>query len=133
VGDAMNEKASLLNQLRIDRGGAPESGSPLRWWLMGGAAVVVIGLGGWFTVASNAGVPVHAVAVQKIETGNTSAGASLLDASGYVVAQLQAAVSGKNIYKVTSILVSEGQHVKKDEIIARLDDSTQSHAGGVGR
>ena len=127
VGNAMSEKASLLNQLKIDRAGAPESGSSLHWWLAGAAAVVVAGLGGWWAVASNAGVPVHAAAVQKIEASSSSPGVSLLDASGYVVAQLQAAVSGKNIYKVTSILVAEGQHVKKDEVIARLDDSN-AHA-----
>ena len=49
--------------------------------------------------------------------------ASLLDASGYVVALRQATVSGKSIYRVDAVLIEEGQHVQRGQIIARLDDS----------
>ena len=124
----MNDKASLLGQLKIDRGREPE-GSSWRWWTAGGAAVVVIGVGLWLALAGPGGIPVHAAVVKPASSGSSAAGgASLLDASGYVVAQLQAAVSGKSIYKVTDILVAEGQHVKKDEILARLDDSNAQAA-----
>lgn len=50
-------------------------------------------------------------------------GSSLLDASGYVVALREATVSGKGIYRVDAVLIEEGQHVQRGQIIARLDDS----------
>ena len=123
----MNDKSSLLGQLRIDRSETVAE-RPWLWWLAGGAAVAVVAAGAWFALARPSGVPVHAVtAVPAPGNGPSQAAGSLLDASGYVIAQLQSAVSGKSIYKVTDILVQEGQHVKKDEIIARLDD-TNAHA-----
>jgi RND family efflux transporter MFP subunit len=53
----------------------------------------------------------------------TRAGATLLEASGYVVALREASVSGKSIYKVEEVLVQEGQPVKAGQVMARLDDS----------
>jgi RND family efflux transporter MFP subunit len=54
----------------------------------------------------------------------------LLDASGYVVALRQASVSGKSVYKVTEVLIEQGQHVTEGQVIARLDD-TNNHAALV--
>ena len=54
---------------------------------------------------------------------DAAAGASLLDASGYVVALREATVSAKSIYKVDEVLVQEGQAVKQGELMARLDDT----------
>jgi RND family efflux transporter MFP subunit len=45
-----------------------------------------------------------------------------LDASGYVVAQRKAAVAGKVTGRLEWLGVKEGSHVKKGEIIARLED-----------
>jgi RND family efflux transporter MFP subunit len=45
-----------------------------------------------------------------------------LDASGYVVAQRKAAVAGKVTGRLVWLGVKEGSHVKKGEIIARLED-----------
>src|SRR5436309_681218 len=112
----MHDKASLLGQLRIDRTEAHSAGKPWLWWGGGAAIALVVITGTWIALASPSGVLVQAaVARPAVTTGG--AGASLLDASGYVVAKLQAAVSAKSIYKVTDILVMEGQHVKKDQII----------------
>jgi RND family efflux transporter MFP subunit len=47
----------------------------------------------------------------------------VLDASGYVVAQRQATVSAKNMFKVRELLVEAGQTVKAGDIVARMDDS----------
>src|SRR6185295_1702849 len=49
--------------------------------------------------------------------------ASILDASGYVVARRQATVSAKITGKVVAVLIEEGQRVEAGEIIARLDDA----------
>jgi len=49
--------------------------------------------------------------------------ASILDASGYVVARRQATVSAKITGKVVEVLIEEGRRVEAGEIIARLDDA----------
>ena len=54
---------------------------------------------------------------------DSPAGASSLDASGYVVARRQATVAAKITARVTEILIEEGMHVKEGQIMARLDDS----------
>lgn len=47
---------------------------------------------------------------------------TLLNASGYVVAQRKAAVASKITGRLDSLLVSEGSRVKKGQIIARLEN-----------
>jgi RND family efflux transporter MFP subunit len=122
-------KASLIGQLQIDRGGAPGGGSgpPARlWWILGGAlaAIVVVILAIVFVVVQPGRLAVTvAVAKTAIASGGASQGASLLDASGYVVARRQATVSSKITGRVTQVLIEEGQHVKAGQVIARLDDS----------
>ena len=53
----------------------------------------------------------------------TSAGASVLDATGYVTARRQATVSAKITGKVREVRIEEGQRVEAGEILATLDDS----------
>ena len=53
----------------------------------------------------------------------TSAGASVLDATGYVTARRQATVSAKITGKVREVRIEEGQRVAAGEILATLDDS----------
>src|SRR4051812_32126439 len=108
---SMHDKASLLGQLRIDRTEAQSEGRPWLWWGGGAAVVVAIVVVAWIFLAGPSGVPVQAATAKAAVTSGATGGASLLDASGYVVAKLQAAVSAKSIYKVTDILVTEGQHV----------------------
>ena len=126
----MNDKASLLGQLRNrSRPGA------------GRQRLALVGSGrrfrgrdrGW-SLARSGGARRHPGSCgggegrKQRSLGPASGGFRRCSThSGYVVAQLRAAVSGKSIYKVTDILVAEGQHVKKDEVIARLDDSN-AHA-----
>jgi RND family efflux transporter MFP subunit len=123
----MNHKASLLGQLRIDRTEVQSTRVPRLWWAGGAIVLVVLAVAGGMVLARPSGIPIQAVAAKPVATSG-GAGASLLDASGYVVANLQAAVSAKSIYKVTEILVAEGQHVTKGQVIARLDDSNTKAA-----
>lgn len=51
--------------------------------------------------------------------------ASVLDATGYVVARRQATVSAKTTGKVRDMLVEEGMAVAQGQVIARLDDSAE--------
>jgi RND family efflux transporter MFP subunit len=78
----------------------------LAFWLFGSKAVSV-------TVAT----------VRLTPSGDSAA--SVLDASGYVVARRQATVSSKIAGKVLDVLVEEGVRVDKDQIVAYLDDSSQ--------
>ncbi len=47
---------------------------------------------------------------------------TLLNASGYVVAQRKAAVASKVTGRLTYLMVEEGTEVKKGEVVARLED-----------
>jgi RND family efflux transporter MFP subunit len=60
---------------------------------------------------------------QAASAGTAAGGASILDASGYVVARRRATVSSKITARVEQVLIEEGQHVEEGQIVARLDDS----------
>ncbi len=122
----MNDKSALLNQLRIDRSSAPPPADRgwLKWLALGIVLLLVAGLAGWW-LSRPSGVPVKVVTAQALQGSGPvpSAGASLLDASGYVVARRQATVSAKITDKVVQVLIEEGQHVKAGDVIGRLDDT----------
>jgi len=126
----MDDKNALLNQLRIDRTADVESdGSTRRWVLIGCAVVLVLalGTGAWWFLLKPSGTPVADAVAKEAPGGSVaggrSVGASMLDASGYVVARRQATVASKSILRVTDVLIEEGQRVEEGEVIARLDDS----------
>ncbi len=121
------DKSNLLNQLRIDRADVPQAeGVAFWWWIVGGGAAFLILLGAWFFLSGSSGSPVRAAtakAAVAAGTGNSAGAASMLDASGYVVARRQATVSFKVTGKVLEVPIEEGQYVEKDQVMARLDDS----------
>jgi RND family efflux transporter MFP subunit len=115
-------KSELLKELRIDRD-APEDGSSsrLRLWLaLGAGAVVLVALAVWFL---NRQKPAEVTVATARALPATSAGTSVLDATGYVTARRQATVSAKITGKVKEVRIEEGQHVEAGEILATLDDS----------
>lgn len=120
-------KSSLLNQLRIARDDETSSAGMdprLLWWAAGGlAALAVVAAIVWFLVLPSGGVAVRTASALAISSAGAQQGASLLDASGYVVARRQATVSAKVTGKVQSVLIEEGDHVVAGQVIARLDDS----------
>jgi RND family efflux transporter MFP subunit len=121
----MNDKSALLEQLRLNRP-VSEAENPRRTfkWVLGGAAVLaVLGVGLWLLFGRANGVPVRIAVAQDSTSGSATSGASLLDASGYVVARRQATVSSKITGKVLEVLIEEGQRVAANEVLARLDDS----------
>jgi RND family efflux transporter MFP subunit len=123
----MDDKNQLLNQLRIDRTtDMPDEGSTRRWVLIGVSVVLVLvlGIGGYWLLTRPTGIAVQeAVAREVAGGGGAAAGASMLDASGYIVARRQATVASKLIGRVVEVSIEEGQRVEKDQIIGRLDDS----------
>ncbi|MGA9855275.1 MAG: efflux RND transporter periplasmic adaptor subunit [Gammaproteobacteria bacterium] len=116
------DKKDALNALKIDRD-APAPASPRRGWWLGGTllvlVVVVAAVAWWLFQPKAASVQTMTVAVQ----GGDAAGGSILNASGYVVAQQQATVSSQITGMINAVYVEEGMHVKKDQVLARLDDS----------
>lgn len=120
----MTDKSSLLNQLRIDRSQPAVRRAPTRWWTLG--AVLAIGGAGflaWHFSRSTA-IPIRAAAATSLRSEPSSVGAaSLLDASGYVVARRRATVASKVTGRVVEVSLEEGQRVERGQIIARLDDS----------
>jgi len=118
------DRAALLNQLRIDRSQTPPSRGYGKWWATGLAVVIVAASGIWYLMRPT-GVTVTTAVAQPAATGGSaaSAGASLLDASGYIVARRRATVSSKVTGKVVKVMLEEGQRVEAGEVIARLDDA----------
>jgi len=121
---AETDKSSLLNQLRIDRSEPPPSGGHGKWWATGIAAAIIAASGVWYLLRPT-GVIVTTAVAQAATTGGPASigGASLLDASGYIVARRRATVSSKVTGKVVEVHLEEGQRVEAGDIIARLDDS----------
>jgi RND family efflux transporter MFP subunit len=117
----MDDKSTLLNQLRIDRGGQSTPSGAGKLWLAGIVTVLSLAaMAAWFWTRPGA-VRVHAASAQAI-AGGTSEG-SILDASGYVVARRQATVASKITARMVELDIEEGDHVKAGQIIAKLDDT----------
>jgi RND family efflux transporter MFP subunit len=118
-----NSTAELLEQLRIDRRGAPSRRRGRRALVAGAVVVLLAAAGGlWFTLA-RAAVPVVRTAVVRAAASAGSAAAPVLDASGYVTARRQATVSAKITGKVVEVTIEEGQRVNEGDLLARLDDT----------
>ncbi|MGC1457037.1 MAG: efflux RND transporter periplasmic adaptor subunit [Steroidobacteraceae bacterium] len=131
----MDDRAELLERLRIDRGEGPATTvAGRRWrWPIGIAIAIILLLAGgaavWYFSSAADAVPVKTAVATAVPTQSGPAvGRTLLDASGYVVALRQASVSANSIYKVNELLVQAGDVVKKDQILAKLDDSKTSAA-----
>lgn len=118
----MNDKSALLEQLRLRRSDSAEDSRSALTWVAGGVLIVLLAALGWYFFGTAGGVAVRSVVAQASAAG-AAASASLLDASGYVVARRAATVSSKITGKVLEVLIEEGQRVAANEVLARLDDS----------
>jgi HlyD family secretion protein len=117
----METKPPSLDALRIDRSKPlPAAGGSGRWWIILMLLLLAGGGAWWFTRGS--GVTVKTATV-KMEKTHGSGARTLLNASGYVTARVEATVSSKITGKVSEILVEEGVKVDKDQTVARLDSS----------
>ena len=118
----MNANSDLLKQLRIDRQAPPSPASRSALWI-GIAAMVVIGIFGgiaWFMLRGGSAIEVRTASATAIG-GNHFVGASVLDATGYVVARRMATVSAKITGRVREVMIEEGQRVDAGQVMATLD------------
>lgn len=128
----MTDKSELLRQLRIDRDARPTETAPSRrlWWWLAALIALLIALGAAAMLWLHSAAPAVKVAVARPAASGAGAqsGASILDASGYVVARRQATVSAKITGKLSQLFIEEGVHVKEGDIVAKLDDRNASAA-----
>lgn len=123
----MNANAELLRELRINRDDAPQPRR--RWpWIVGGIVLLLVllaAVGAW--MGKNRPVEVETATATAPGAGGN---ASVLDATGYVVARRMATVSAKVPGRVREVLIEEGQTVREGETIATLDpiDAEQQRA-----
>lgn len=110
-----------ISRLRIDRGKiAPRRSRKARYLLPPVLILLIIsGLYLYRTGALSPALEVQVVPVQSIFPSQTL---TLLNASGYVVAQRKAAVASKATGRLVALHVEEGDRVEKDQVIARLDN-----------
>ena len=92
-------------------------------WFVLIALVAGMAFVAWFAELPGASDLVSVRAAVARSPASLPAGASVLDATGYVVARRQATVSSKTTGKVVEVLIEEGVLVAKDQLLARLDDS----------
>lgn len=116
----MNASAELLKELRIERNAPPPPPpSNGKWWVLAVVALVVV-VAAWFLLAGrSSAIEVRTAPVVAI--GHTAASASVLDASGYIVARRMATVSAKITGKVREVLIEEGMRVEEGQVMATLD------------
>jgi RND family efflux transporter MFP subunit len=121
----MNDKKDLLNDLKIDRSDSNNSEqSPLsKIIIIVVISVLVLAVTKFIFFSEDELLEVTAYKAKSANQSNNSA-ASVLDASGYVTARMQATVSSKLTGKVLEVYIEEGMFVEKGQILAQLDDSS---------
>jgi HlyD family secretion protein len=109
-----------LTRLHIERGAAPPVPGARhrrsRWLWAGALIVMAAGAAVWY--GQQATIPVEVAAVTQAYPSQAH---TLLNATGYVVAQRKAAVASKATGRLEWLGVREGSVVKQDEVIARLE------------
>lgn len=117
------EKADL-SALRIDRQkDSEDEGKSRRWtWVVSIIIILAIAIAGYFALG-NALAQAVEVSLATATMSSPSQSNAVLAASGYVVAQRKAAVASKGTGRLVYLAVVEGDKVKKDDIIGRLEDS----------
>ena len=86
------------------------------YWIIGAVLLVVL------LYAKGVLTPEVEVEVANVSRVYPSQAFTILNASGYVVAQRKAAVASKVTGRLVSLMVEEGTRVRKGEVIARLEN-----------
>ena len=121
----MSDKKDLLNDLKIDRSDNDNSEkSPLlKIITLIVVSVFILAVTKFIFLSEDELLEVSAYKAKPAGQSNNSS-TSVLDASGYVTARMQATVSSKITGKVLEVFIEEGMFVEKGQILAQLDDSS---------
>ena len=121
----MSDKKDLLNDLKIDRSdnNNSEKSPLLKIITLIVASVFILAVTKFIFLSEGELLEVSAYKAKPAGQSNNSS-ASVLDASGYVTARMQATVSSKITGKVLEVFIEEGMFVEKGQILAQLDDSS---------
>ena len=115
-----------IEELRIDRSVQPEASPWRRRVQLLSLSVVLVGVAVWWFLGGARAVEVETATVAESRAG--AGAASVVDASGYVVARRQATVSSKVTGRLAEVAIEEGMSVKDGQVLARLDDSNARRA-----
>ena len=110
-----------LSRLKIDRSATPAVGTPrrrVRPWMLVTAALAAIVI----VMAAREMTGPVAVEAATVSMAYPSQSFTLLNATGYVVAQRKAAVASKATGRLEWLGVREGSRVKQNEVLARLEN-----------
>jgi RND family efflux transporter MFP subunit len=111
-----------LSKLKIDRSAKALPQARRKKGLYWGGALVILVIATIFLYFQGILQPSQSVQVATVSRIYPSQTFTLLNASGYVVAQRKAAVASKITGRLVSLMVEEGSQVKKGQIIARLEN-----------
>lgn len=114
-----------LNALKIDRdpdeGRSPRKGRGMLILAIAGVLILALALAA-FVLSRNWSSAVT-LKTATISTFDPRQGEVVLTASGYVVAQRMASIASKGTGRIEYLGVEEGDEVKKDQVVARLESS----------
>ena len=117
----LNER---LRSLKIDRAPAPSPANKNR-----SPKLLLLAIAGVLALAAFAyaflfsGAKTISAALVRVETAGASQGASVLTATGYVVAHHKISVGAKVMGRVAWIGVEKGDNVQQGQVLVRLEDS----------
>jgi RND family efflux transporter MFP subunit len=120
----MENKNIDLSALRINRNQEQNDGPPKKTGMYIGLSIgiLLLAVGGLLGYQSLF-TPAVEVTLTTVTWTSPSQSNAVLTASGYVVAQRKAAVASKGSGRIMYLGVVEGDRVKKNQIIARLEDA----------
>jgi RND family efflux transporter MFP subunit len=116
-----------LSKLKIDKSKVvirPRKMRKLIYWTLGVIAILILGL----LYAKGVFTPSVQVQVATVSQFYPSQAFTMLNASGYVVAQRKSALASKVTGRLIWLGVEEGSTVKKDQVVARLENQDVSAA-----
>ncbi len=112
---------SDISKLKISRGGSAKPMAPRRRGIKRIVAIVAVAAIAALLVARNMMAPVE-VETATVSVAYRSQSFTLLNATGYVVAQRKAAVASKATGRLEWLGVREGSVVRQNDILARLEN-----------
>ena len=118
----METRNADLSSLKINRTEDPQSHSSAKKIVIWVAILIAILAAGYFSINLLLEKTIE-VKLITVEFQSASQSNIILTASGYVVAQRKASVASKGTGRLVYIGVVEGDEVKKDQILARIEDS----------